>query len=461
LRIAVIGAGIGGLSAAWLLSERHDVDLYEKQPRLGGHSNTVDVDGTDGSVAIDTGFIVYNTACYPNLIALFHHFGVATSPTDMGFAVSLDGGRYEYSGAGFNGYFGQRSNLMSPSHWRMASDIMRFFRDATQLSHDASANTQLTLGSWLTQRGYSRAFQERHIIPMGAAIWSAPLGEILNFPAAAYARFFANHGLLQMSGRPQWRTVTGGSRNYVAKLNAAFKGRVLQNEPVSAVARHAGGVTVTTQSGASEIYDRCLIATHGDEALALLSDASADERALLGAFRYAGNDTILHTDANLMPKRRRVWSSWNYIGASERNQSAHDQSRAAAISYWMNALQPLGTADDYFVSLNPRMAIDERKVLCRFHYHHPLFDEPALSAQKRLWSLQGSRNTWFAGSYFGFGFHEDALQAGLAAAEDLGSVKRPWQVEGENNRMTFCERPQRMVTNSDLQNRPDVMEAVL
>jgi uncharacterized protein len=436
LRIAVIGSGVAGLSAAWLLSSRHQVVLFEKEPRFGGHSNTVDAPSAAGPVAIDTGFIVYNTACYPNLIAMFAELSVETAATDMGFAVSLDSGRYEYSGAGFGGFFGQRSNLVSPSHWRMASDIRRFFREASDLSRDAAADPALTLGAWLSGRNYSVAFIDRHIVPMGAAIWSAPLGEILNFPAAAYARFFANHGLLQMTGRPEWRTVRGGSRNYVSKLLAAFKGQTINGDGVVSVRRSSEGVAVTIESGQHQTFDRCLIATHGDEALGLLADPSDDETKLLGAFRYASNETILHTDEALMPRRRRVWSSWNYIGAA-----GQDQTRAAAVSYWMNALQPLQTNTDYFVSLNPRLAYDESKVIRRFNYQHPLFDDAALTAQKRLWSLQGARNTWFAGSYFGFGFHEDALQAGLAAAEDLGGVRRPWTVEGESSRLTLCKRP--------------------
>ncbi len=435
MRIVVIGAGVAGLSAAWLLSQRHDVVLFEREPQFGGHSNTVDAPGRSGPIAVDTGFIVYNTACYPNLIALFQHLGITTATTDMGFAVSLDDGRYEYNGAGFDGFFGQRRNLASLSHWRMAADIRRFFQEAAELSRDAAADPSLSLGSWLDSRSYSKAFIDRHIVPMGAAIWSAPLGEILDFPAAAYARFFSNHGLLQMSNRPEWRTVKGGSRNYVSKLMAGFKGRAVSNDKVVSISRTNGRVLIKTASGHHDTFDRCLIATHGDEALALLSDPTGEERKLLGAFRYAANETILHTDTTLMPERRRVWASWNYIGAV-----GQDQSRAAAVSYWMNRLQPLETSDDYFVSLNPLLPVDSSKVIRRFVYYHPLFDAAALSAQKQLWSLQGAHNTWFAGSYFGYGFHEDALQAGLAVAEDLGNVRRPWQVENESSRLTFCEK---------------------
>ncbi len=431
VKIAVIGAGISGLSAAWLLSRQHEVVLFEKEARLGGHSNTVDVDEPKARVAVDTGFIVYNTACYPNLIALFNFLNVPTAPTGMSFSVSLDGGRYEYNGNGANGFFAQRSNLFSPSHWRMAHDIKRFFAEASQLQKDAE-DPRLSLKEWLDQGNYSRAFIDRHIVPMGAAIWSAPASEMLGFPAQSFARFFANHGLLQMSDRPQWRTVRGGSREYVARMRSEIKGTVHTNDAAVAISRSSDGVTIRTVKGTSAIFDRCLIACHADEALGLLSDASGAERKVLGAFRYASNDTILHTDKGLMPRRRKVWTSWNYLGLS-----GADTSRNASVTYWMNQLQPLATEQDYFVTLNPAQELHSDKIIARFSYQHPLFDSAALEAQNALWSLQGNRNTWFAGSYFGYGFHEDGLQAGLAAAEDLGHVRRPWRFEGESSRLKF------------------------
>ena len=427
------------MSAAWLLSRQHDVTLLEKEPRVGGHSNTVDVDEAHGPVPIDTGFIVYNTACYPNLIALFDYLDVPTAPTDMSFSVSLDGGRYEYNGNGLDGFFAQRRNLLSPTHWRMAGEIGRFFREAAEL-HGQAADLTLTLDDWLGERRYSRSFIERHIVPMGAAIWSVPAAEMLKFPAQSFARFFANHGLLQMQNRPQWRTVKGGIREYVSRLMAEFEGESINGDGVVSITRsHGDGpVQVQTRSGAQRSFDRCLIACHADDALGLLKDASAHERRLLGAFQYADNDTVLHTDPTLMPRRRRVWTSWNYLGAS-----AEMASSSASVTYWMNKLQPLATSKDYFVSLNPRRPISADQVLARFSYQHPLFDAGALQAQTQLWSLQGERNTWFAGSYFGYGFHEDALQAGLAAAEALScasevpAVRRPWKVAGESNRLVL------------------------
>ncbi|MGQ0671728.1 MAG: NAD(P)/FAD-dependent oxidoreductase [Hyphomicrobium sp.] len=429
VKIAVVGAGIAGLSAAWLLSRRHDVVLFEREMRLGGHANTFDA-GPGGRVPVDTGFIVYNTQCYPNLVALFEHLKVPTAKTEMSFAVSLDGGAYEYNGNGVGGYFGQRSNLASPRHWRMAADIVRFFRMADDLRKSGGGET-LSLGRWLEANRFSRWFVERHIVPMGAAIWSTPSARVLDFPALAFVRFFANHGLLQMSNRPEWRTVVGGSRTYVRRVVEDFRGTVAKGDAVVSVLRGPGGVTVRTADGHSSRFDRCLIACHADEALSLLTDADADEKALLGAFGYSRNDAVLHTDPALMPRRKHVWSSWNY----RRGGGKGEGPPGVSLTYWMNRLQPLDTDIDFFVSINPDAPIAERSIVVRLAYSHPVFDGPAIAAQRRLWSLQGRRRTWFAGSYFAFGFHEDALQAGLAAAEEMGDIRRPWDVEGQSDRL--------------------------
>jgi predicted NAD/FAD-binding protein len=345
--------------------------------------------------------------------------------------VSLRAGAYEYSGTGAQGLFGQPSNLLSLRHWRMSADILRFFREAQRLvgerdGGDGGDGGDETLGDWLVARGYSGAFIEDHILPMGAAIWSTPSRDILDFPAAAFARFFANHGLLQVRNRPEWRTVAGGSRAYVQRIMTGYRGRVVSGDGVAAIIRGPGEVTVRCASGTVERFDRCLVACHADEALALLADADADEQRLLGAFRYASNEAVLHRDAALMPRRRRLWSSWNYLGGTD---------GTLAVSYWMNRLQPLATEVDHFVTLNPPREIPTTDTVARFAYQHPMFDRRAIAAQRALWSLQGRRQTWFAGSYFGWGFHEDGLQAGLAAAEELGGVARPWQVAAPSGRI--------------------------
>lgn len=425
--VAIIGSGIAGLSAAWLLARhaRATVTVFEREGHVGGHSNTVDVGVGTRPIPIDTGFIVYNTACYPNLVALFDLLAVPTAETSMSFAVSLGDGDYEYSGSGAFGLFGQVSNLLNPNHWRMTSQILRFFREAGSevRRSDRGLLEGPSLGDWLSVRGYSRPFIERHIMPMAAAIWSAKGGDILSFPALAFFRFFANHGLLQVANRPAWRTVRGGSREYVRRLVDDARLDVRTGCAAVSVRRRQDGAIVTLADGRTFEADHVILATHANESLALLGDADDVERGLLSPFRYATNHAVLHIDRNLMPKRGRLWSSWNVIG--------HSRDRAVCVTYWMNRLQPLATTEDHFVTLNPLRDIAERDVLARFDYTHPIFDGPAMAAQRRLWSLQGRRRTWFAGSYFGFGFHEDGIQSGLAVAEALGGARRPWLVPAD------------------------------
>lgn len=423
LRIAVIGAGISGLSAAWLLSKRHDVTLFEGEQRLGGHSNTV----VAGGVPVDTGFIVYNEASYPNLTALFNHLKVPTRATDMSFAVSLDGGKLEYAGTDLRGLFVQPRNLLSPRFGSMLADVLRFYRNAPR---DLPKMGWQSLDFYLDTNGYGAAFRHDHLYPMAAAIWSTPAADVGHYPAAAFVRFCENHGLLQITGRPVWRTVAGGSRNYVARIREDFHGRIVAGRPIHRVCRTAGGVTLVDGEGNELRFDQVLIATHADQALAMLDRPTVAETRLLGTFRYSRNEAVLHADARLMPRRRGAWAAWNYLADRHANHGL-------CVTYWMNRLQHIPEHQPFFVTLNPMVEPDPGTVAYRTVYEHPLFDADAMAAQQRLWSLQGEAGVWFAGAYFGAGFHEDGLQAGLAAAEMMGDVRRPWNVEDESGRIVL------------------------
>ncbi|CAN7568913.1 NAD(P)/FAD-dependent oxidoreductase [Rhizobium sp. LjRoot254] len=426
LNIAVIGTGISGLSAAWLLSQKHDVTVFEAADRVGGHSHTVDYESANGPVSVDTGFIVYNEVTYPNLTALFRHLDVPTAPSNMSFSVSLNQGAYEYSGGTGLGLLAQKSNLINPRFWSMIADILRFYRNAVR---DLPAMGDMSLDEYLARNAYGRAFREDHLYPMAAAIWSTPAMEVGDYPAANFVKFCRNHGLLEMWGRPMWRTVKGGAREYVNRMTERFSDRIRVSTPIAAIRRHAGRVEISDAKGNVQMFDDVVIATHADQALKMLTDASADERRVLGAFRYSRNEAILHNDAGLMPVRRMAWSSWNYLSDDREGFSQ------PSITYWMNKLQPLGSAPPTFVTLNPCRMPREDMIISREVCEHPVFDLATDRAQQEIWSLQGLRNTWFCGAHFGSGFHEDGLQAGLAVAEDLGGVRRPWQVATESARI--------------------------
>jgi predicted NAD/FAD-binding protein len=406
-KIAVVGAGIAGLSAAWMLRDQHDVVLYEAEARPGGHADTqtVVVDGT--TINVDTGFIVYNTRNYPNLTALFAELGVATQASDMSFGVSLGGGRLEYGGGSLAQLFAQPRNALRPRFWSMIRDLLRFYREAPKLLDSAGGET---LGAYLDQNRYGVAFAEDHLLPMGAAIWSGSLAGMRDFPARSFVRFFVNHGLLSLSDRPAWRTVVGGSRSYVARLVQDLPD-VRLAQPVSRVERTASGMIVSHDRG-EERFDEVIFACHADQALALLAQPSAAETALLGAFRFQDNIAVLHSDASVMPKRRRAWSAWNY------SDTTHDG--PVCLTYWMNQLQDLPGKIPLLVTLNP--VATPANSLRQITYRHPQFDTAALDAQKLLDTIQGRDRAWFAGAWTGWGFHEDGIASAVRVATALGTA---------------------------------------
>ena len=419
-RIAVVGAGAAGLSAAWLLSRRYDVVLFEASERLGGHAQTVTVPSHGGIVPVDVGFIVYNETTYPNLVAFFAALGVATEPSDMSFSVSLHGGRLEYAGQDrLSPLFAQPLNLLRPRFLGMLADMVRFYRIAN--TENPADFADCTLGEYLDRGRYGRAFREEHILPMAAAIWSGNIAAMAEFPAATFLRFYQNHGLLRFTDRPQWRTVTGGSQEYVRRVAEALGAAAIRAAtPVLSVRRRSAGVQLLLKHGQTEEFDGVVIATHAPQALSLLADASAEERSTLGAFRTKPNRAVLHSDPALMPKRRAAWSSWNYLG--ERNEAGDP---ATSVTYWMNRLQNLDPALPLFLTLNPGAQPRADLVLGRFEYAHPQFDRAALAAQSRLPALQARQHTWFCGAWQRYGFHEDAVMSAVAVAASLGAAP-PW-----------------------------------
>jgi predicted NAD/FAD-binding protein len=424
MKIAIIGSGVSGLGAAYALKDAHQVTLFEKDPRPGGHANTVTVDYDGLRIDVDTGFIVYNVRNYPNFCGLLDELGVGSVETDMSFAFSGEG--VEWSSDFPQGVFAQKRNIANPKFLGMLMDISRFNRIAIE-DLQAGRLEDLTLGGYLRLRRFGPAFERRYLLPMGAAIWSTCEAGISQAPAESFVRFFANHSLLQMV-QPTWRTIRGGSRAYVERLIAILGPRVRLGAGVRRLRRGAAGVELTDDLGRVQRFDQIILACHSDQALAILADADGEERAFLGAIRYAPNRAFLHRDPSLMPGRRAAWGSWNYMAEP-------DGDGPGAVSYWMNRLQAIDPARPLFVSLNPPKAPDLALTFGVYDYDHPQFDTPALAAQRRFGRIQGRGGVWYAGAWLGYGFHEDGLTAGLRVARALGG-QVPWvfvdhRIEGE------------------------------
>jgi predicted NAD/FAD-binding protein len=425
MRIAVVGAGVAGLHAAWRLSREHDVTIFEANDYPGGHTNTVDVEFAGRTWAVDTGFIVFNDWTYPNFIAMLEELGVAWQPSNMSFSLSCERTGLEYNGTSVNSLFAQRRNLLRPSFLRMIADILRFNSSAKALI--GSGDESLALGAYLREGGYSRQFIEHYILPMGRAIWSAEASAMLDFPARFFVEFFDRHGFLSVDDRPVWQTVRGGSREYVRRLLAASKAKLMLSTPVESIRRQPDRVLVRTVRGDVETFDHAFVACHSDQALALLESPTAAETAVLQALPYASNEAILHTDENLLPKRPLARAAWNY-------HLLADAQEPVALTYDMSALQSLAAPVRFLVTLNHRRAIDERRILRSFSYQHPVYLPQGVAAQKRHRELNGQRRTYFCGAYWRCGFHEDGVVSAQTALahfnEDLLRAQLPLQRVG-------------------------------
>jgi uncharacterized protein len=410
-RIAVIGAGISGMAAAYLLSQKHEVSLFEKESRLGGHTHTHEIETSCGVLPIDTGFIVHNDRTYPNLVRLFTQLGIARQTSDMSFGVSCRETGFEYSSRGLRGFFAGRSNWYRLSHYRFLAEIVRFNREARNLLRDP-ASADLTLGDYLRAHRFQGDFTRYYLHPMAAAVWSTSPEEIEDFPAFTLIRFLENHGLLELTKQPQWFVLQGGSSSYIAPLTAPYRERIRLGARINGVTRTPAGAQIGFDDRPPESFDEVVFACHAPQTTQLLKDATPLERRVLNGFRTSRNETVLHTDSRLLPRRLGARASWNYHLGTKR--------RAATLTYHMNRLQSLPTPEDYCVTLNDTQSVDERRILREMTYFHPLYTLEAVRAQTRWPEISGHNHTHFCGAYWFYGFHEDGLNSAIRVAEKLG-----------------------------------------
>lgn len=413
MRIAIIGSGISGLVCAWLLYRQHDITVYEANDYIGGHTHTHDVSLNGKDYSVDSGFIVFNRRNYPNFSKVLDTLGVDSQPTSMSFSVHCERSGLEYNGTSLNRLFAQRRNLLRPSFYRMIADIVRFNRDSPRLLHNG--RDEQTLTEYVREHGYSHQFRDHYLVPMCAALWSAPPQTVASFPIKFLVRFFQNHGMLAIrdSERPEWRVVRNGSASYVRAMTAGFRDRFRLATPVIKIRRQTDGVTVHDMHGDSSHYDAVILACHSDEALGLLDDPSPTEREVLSALPYQDNEAVLHTDDQVLPRRRLAWASWNYRIPARPGEHA-------AVTYYMNSLQGLESAQPLCVTLNQTDSIRSDRILRKLRYRHPLFTTAAIAAQARRRQISGVNNTWYCGAYWGNGFHEDGVNSALAVCDDFG-----------------------------------------
>ncbi|USD30672.1 FAD-dependent oxidoreductase [Pseudoalteromonas sp. SCSIO 43201] len=412
-KIAIIGSGISGMTAAYLLNRKHDIKVFEKNNYIGGHTATIDVENNGEKIAIDTGFIVFNDRTYPKFEKLLAEIGVTRKPTEMSFSVHNSQTEFEYNGHSLWTLFAQKRNLFRPKFWQLLKDIVRFNTVCKELHQRDDYNGVETLGKLLSHHNFNEFFKLHYILPMGAAIWSTSIKEMLDFEAKFFVRFFFNHGLLDIANRPQWYVIPGGSREYIAPLVEQFRENIVLNAKLTSVQRDDDGVTLVFEDGHQEQFDKVVFACHSDQALELLASPSEQETQILGAIPYTANSVVLHTDTSLLPKRKAAWASWNYL-----LNEATD--KAAVVTYQMNILQGLDAKHQYCVTLNHDSGIDESKVIQRFVYHHPVFNTTSIDAQKRKPEIDGKHHSYFCGAYWFNGFHEDGVKSAVDVARQLG-----------------------------------------